>query len=277
VNGAAEPRLIAISSAVRTVVANRRRPEGGDVKRRPIQITAALATLALLAVGAGAFGWERTKDTNAQAASSPVRLADATMIVEVNATDGDAGLQVFLDGEPWRSMSISGPDGRTMLAVNAEGRLENFGLTELFSESSEPPFDVFPLEQFKTLFPEGRYSFEGTTVEGARLVGRATLTHNIPDRPEIISPAAGSTVAPNDVVARWLPVTTPARIDVVGYRAIVTREDPLRVFSVDLPASVTAVTVSPEFLESGVEYKLEVQAIEAGGNQTLTEIAFLVN
>jgi hypothetical protein len=247
------------------------------VKRRPIQIRVALATLALLAVGAGAFGWERTKGTNAEAATSPVRLADATMIVEVNATDGDAGLQVFLDGEPWRSMTISGPDGRTMLAVNAVGRLENFGLTELFSESSEPPFAEFPLEQFKALFPEGRYSFAGTTVEGARLVGRATLTHDIPDGPEITSPTAGATVAPDDVVARWLPVTTPAGIDVVGYRAIVTREDPLRVFSVDLPASVTAVTVSPEFFESGVEYKLEVQAIEAGGNQTLTEITFQVS
>jgi hypothetical protein len=32
-----------------------------------------------------------------------------------------------------------------------------------------------------------------------------------------------------------------------------------------------------EFLESGTEYKLEVQAIEASGNQTLTETTFLVS
>jgi hypothetical protein len=241
--------------------------------RRPIQIAAGAAAAALLAFGAMALALGRESN----AASSPVRLADATMIVEVNATDGDAGLQVFLDGEPWRSMAISGPDGRTILAVNAEGRLKNFGLTELFSESSEPPFDVFPLEEFKALFPEGRYSFAGTTVEGARLTGRATLTHDIPDGPQITSPASGATVARDSVVAEWSPVTTPAGIDIVGYRAIVTREDPLRVFSADLPASVTSLTVPSEFLESGIEYKLEVQAIEASGNQTLTEMSFMVS
>jgi hypothetical protein len=32
-----------------------------------------------------------------------------------------------------------------------------------------------------------------------------------------------------------------------------------------------SVTVRPEFLEPGAEYKFEVLAIEAGGNQTITE------
>jgi hypothetical protein len=213
---------------------------------------------------------------SAEAATAPVRLADATLIVEVNATDGDAGLQVFLDGEPWNSMTMSGPDGRRLLAVNTEGRLKGYGLTELFSESSEPPFTEFPLEEFKKLFPEGRYSFAGTTVEGQRLVGRGTLTHNIPDGPEITSPTDGASVARDNVVARWNPVTTPAGIDIVGYRVIVTREGPLRVFNADLTASATSMAIPAEFLEAGVEHKLEVQAIEAGGNQTLTEITFLV-
>ena len=213
----------------------------------------------------------------AGAAANPVRLAQAKLIVEVNATDGDAGLQVFLDGEAWRSMTISGPDGRTILAVDVEGRARDFGLTELFSESSEPPFDVFPLEDFKALFPEGKYAFAGTTVEGEKLVGKATLTHDIPDGPEIVSPADGEAVGSDDVVARWNPVAEPPGIDVVGYRVIVTRERPLRVFSADLPASASSLTVPSEFLEPGAEYKLEVQAIEASGNQTLTEITFLVN
>jgi hypothetical protein len=114
-------------------------------------------------------------------------------------------------------------------------------------------------------------------VRGERLVGKATLTHDIPGGPEIIAPAGGAVVARDNVVAQWKQVTTPAGIDVVGYRAIVTREDPLRVFSADLPASATSLTIPSEFLEPGTEYKLEVQAIEAGGNQTLTEIAFTVS
>ena len=48
-------------------------------------------------------------------------------------------------------------------------------------------------------------------------------------------------------------------------------------FNTDLAASVTIVTIPAEFLEPGTEYKLEVQAIEKSGNQTISEITFLVS
>jgi hypothetical protein len=213
----------------------------------------------------------------ARAGAKPIRLADATMIVEVNATDGDAGLQVFLDGEPWRSMTISSPGGRRILAMNTKGRLKHYGLTELFSESSEPPFERFPLSRFKRLFPAGTYRFAGRTIDGRELVGRARLSHDIPDGPEITAPAADATVPPGAVVARWSAVAERGGVEISGYRAIVERENPLRVFSADLPASAHSVTVPAEFLEAGTDYKLEVQAIEASGNQTLTEITFRVS
>jgi hypothetical protein len=238
---------------------------------RTILLPTAFSLLALIAAA--------TADPSARtgAAVKPLRLADATMIVEVNATDGDAGLQVFLDGEPWRRMTISGPDGRRLLDVSAVGRLKRHGLTELFSESSEPPFDRLPLRRFKNRFPEGRYTFAGRTVEGRRLLGSARLSHDIPDGPEIVSPAAGAAVPRDNVLASWKRVADRGGVDVVGYRAIVEREDPLRVFSVDLPASATSVTVPSQFLQPGIEYKLEVQAIEASGNQTITEISFRVS
>jgi len=233
--------------------------------------------VALLAVSLPLAGIAAARsDPGAGQAAKPVRLADATMIVEVNATDGDAGLQVFLDGEPWKSMRISDPDGRRILDVKTRGRVKRYGLTELFSESSEPPFERFPLSRFKQLFPAGRYRFAGTTIEGRRLVGAARLSHDIPDGPEITSPAAGASIPRDGLLAAWKPVAERGGIDITGYRAIVEREDPLRVFSADLPASVTAVTIPREYLEPGTDYKLEVQAIEASGNQTLTEVEFSV-
>jgi hypothetical protein len=57
----------------------------------------------------------------------------------VNATDGDAGLQVFLDGEPWKAVTIFRPDGRRMLDVATRGQLRDYGLTELFTESTTTP------------------------------------------------------------------------------------------------------------------------------------------
>lgn len=236
-----------------------------------------IVLLTALVLPVGIVTAESSPSPLAQAGSKPIRLDEATMIVEVNATDGDAGLQIFLDGKAWRSMTVLSPDGRRLVDIRNRGRLKDHGLTELFSESSEPSFKVFPLRKFKALFPKGRYTFAGETIHGRRLVGRARLSHDFPDGPKIVSPPDGATVAPTSVVASWNPVAEPAGIDVVGYRAIVVREDPLRVFSVDLPASVTSVPIPSEFLVSGKEYKLEVQVIEASGNQTTGEITFLVS
>jgi hypothetical protein len=49
------------------------------------------------------------------------------------------------------------------------------------------------------------------------------------------------------------------------------------VFSAEFPASATRVTVPTEFLQSGTEYELEIQAIEESGNQTFRTRTFLVN
>jgi hypothetical protein len=232
-----------------------------------IRVVAGLAALAVVATGAGVPG-------GGEAAKKPLRLKQATLIVEVNATDGDAGLQVFLDGDPWRTMTVTAPNGRQIAGVRAEGRLQSYGLTELFSESSEPPFDVFPLSRFKELFPAGRYTFAGETIEGRALIGSAKLSHAIPAGPRITAPRSGSTVERQSAVASWAAVAESGGIDIVGYRAIVTRESPLRILSVDLSASARRLRIPPEFLEPGAEYKLEVQAIDKSGNQTLTEITF---
>lgn len=237
------------------------------MRKRFVQLAGALA---VLVVAGTAFAG----DQQGEATAKPIRLDAATMIVEVDSTKGDAGVQFFLDGEPWRSMTVSGPNGRTLLEIDAEGRLENWGLTELFSESNEPPFSEVPLEEFKQRFPEGRYTFAGETVEGERLVGSARLSHDIPDGPEIVAPADGETVAEKGVVARWSGPPEPPGIDIVAYRVIVTREDPLRVYSVDLPASAQRVPIPSAFLEPGTEYELEIQAIEASGNQTFSTIFF---
>ena len=37
---------------------------------------------------------------------------DARLEIEYNATDGDAGFQVFADAEEWKQFEIFRPDGR---------------------------------------------------------------------------------------------------------------------------------------------------------------------
>jgi hypothetical protein len=236
----------------------------------------AIALLAASPLLAGIITARSGSSAGATTAAKPIQLEEATMIVELNSTDGDAGLQAFLDGEPWRSMSISSPDGRRLIGVRNSGRLKNFGLTELFTESNEPPFDELPLRKFKRRFPEGKYRLSGKTIEGRRLLGKAKLSHDIPDGPKITLPTEGATVVRDGAVASWAPVPDGGGVQIAGYRAIVEREDPLRVFQVELPASVTSVTIPPEYLEPGAKHKLEVQAIERSGNQTISELEFRV-
>jgi hypothetical protein len=224
---------------------------------------------------------------SAAAISAPraatVKFPDARLKIEYNATDGDAGLQVLLDAPPWREITITNPAGRRLVHVTADDVIRDYGLTELFSESSEPPFEEFPFEQFKSLFPEGRYTFTGETVDGQRLRSTFTLTHDVPDGPVITSPAEDATIAPDELVVRWQPDATPnvdVDVDVVAYEVIVVADDPFvgnpeRTLDVMLPAAATSFPVPAEFLLPGA-YKTEVLAIDDGGNQTLTEVAFTV-
>jgi Fibronectin type III domain len=256
-----------------SLVSEARGDNGGGGRNMMTGRTPLVALTALTLVGGMAVA---SSAPAPRGPSETVRLEEASLIVEVNATDGDAGLQIFLDGDAWRRMTIEAPDGRRMLAINGRTRLRNWGLTELFSESSEPPFTEFPFRRFKRLWPEGIYRFSGTTIEGDRLKGRARLSHDIPNGPNITAPANDATVPDADLTASWTAASQPQGVNIVGYEVVVESQDPVKTFSMDVPTSVTSVTIPDEYLQPGTRYGLEVLAIEASGNQTLTAVEFRV-
>src|SRR5439155_23019101 len=137
--------------------------------------------------------------------------------------------------------------------VTARGSVGMTGMTELFFESAEPSFQDLPLNELLARFREGPYTFNGTTVDGKNLSGKATLKHNIPAGPKVISPANGESLSPNlPVVVGREPVTAPLpattlTVTIAGYQVIVGRGDPLPeiAFSVQLPARCTEVTGAP--------------------------------
>lgn len=195
----------------------------------------------------------------------------ARIYIEYNDSANDLGFHVSLDAEDWKTLEIVNPAGTTIFEVEGKGGYQDLGMTELFFEGAEPSLDEFPLEDLLALFPEGKYKFIGTTVGGARLMSTATLSHAVPDGPSV-----SAEVNDDTVVIRWDPVTSAPedfpvqRVQVVGYQIIVGS------FQVTLPASSTEVTVPREFVESlgpGAQ-DFEVLAIEASGNQTITEGSF---
>ena len=208
--------------------------------------------------------------------ASAIQLSQTAIFFEINDTDGDAGVQIFLDGEGWDRMQVFDPDGNKILDVRAEGSVGLQGITELFLESAEPSFEEQPLEELLALFPEGNYRFNGTTTEGVALRGMARLTHALPDAPLLVLPVEDDdSVNPANTVIEWQLAPDPPGSKIVRYQVVVEREKPsLRVFTADVGPATTSVTVPPEFMEPGTAYKFEVLAIETSGNRTISERAF---
>lgn len=50
--------------------------------------------------------WARAANEHEPASVNVVQLKDTRLKIELNATDGDAGIQVFIDSDPWKSMDI---------------------------------------------------------------------------------------------------------------------------------------------------------------------------
>jgi hypothetical protein len=230
-------------------------------------VAIALTTAAAGRVGAiGAAGDDVAK--------KPIRFERSDLFIEINGTDGDAGLQMNLDGEEWRRLTVRDPRRRIIMDVTGKGRLRGYGLTGITFESSEPPFDEVPFRKFRARFPEGRYTFRATTVGGRTIVGSDRLTHDIPNKPAVLAPAEDAVVDPAGLVVRWRPVTRPRGIDIVRYLVVVMALASGRELNMDLAADANSVAIPAAFLQRGAAYTVEVLAREKGGNQTITEVPF---
>jgi len=219
-------------------------------------------------------------------------LEDAEIRIETNASDGDSGLQIFADGDPWKQIKVTGPNGNIVYSVSNKGQLKKLGSTEFFTESNEPNYADVPLPEILSFMPEGEYEFEGFTIENKKIVGSAELTHNLPCAPEIIMPVEGFDVDPTMPIISWMPVTN--KIDtsspngdcgdeeigeIIQYELIVEILDtePEQKLTVIIPPSDTFYEFSQDFVILGAEYKFEVIAREESGNQTITEGEFTMD
>lgn len=198
------------------------------------------------------------------------KLEEVEFFIEYNASDKDAGVQVFLDGEGWEWIEIYNPSGKKIYRFNVDNAAKKIGITELFFESSEPSFDILPFAELLKMFPEGKYEFVGQTVKGEKFESKTTFSHMIPAAP-VVSPKAHSVVDPDHTVISWEPVKEPKGAKIVSYQVIVEGNDPLRVLDVkNLPPSARKMQIPSDFLEYDTLYQFEVLAREESGNQTIT-------
>ncbi len=229
-------------------------------------------------------------------------------IVEINATDGDVGFHMLLDGDPWRVASVYDPRGRRVITGYAGGPLRKQGVTEFFLESAEPlcwddPEEegerIVTVAQFVKRFRAGDYKAYGWTIDNELLFSMGELTHALPAAPEVrieVDDDDGEVevtvhFAPGSDLGRCAfddaGIPDPAGVPVVRWEVVVEPDDDaveeagleFSKFTVQLLGDERSVEVPEEFLEpyldAGVtEFKGEVGAKEESGNQTFTEIEF---
>lgn len=257
------------------------------MKRDTHKWAALSAALVVLLLGwAAPSVWAQDRDRkevefdDEEAKPKVVALKDARLKIEMNSTDQDVGVQVFIDADPWTTMDIFDPSGRMIYRATNRGSLAKQGGTELFLESGEPKLSDVPLAVFLKRFPQGNYWMVGKGINGEKLVGSAKFTHNIPDGPVLVSPIDDALVVPDSTVVQWEPVAAPNGSPIVGYQVLIVKPNtgipalPKIILDVMMPPTATSMAVPPGFLLPDSTYEWEVLAIEKGGNQTLSVGSF---
>ena len=205
-----------------------------------------------------------------------LEFEEAYLYFELNDSDGDLGLHGKVDGDAWKKVKIEGPNGRKILKIDVKSGLKRQGMTELFFESAEPCFpeneeceDPLAPEDFFSRFPEGKYEWEGKTLDGEEIEGEVYLSQRIPAAPVVSSVGGDDALGDDDcwiptteeVVIDWDPVThTHASLgsdtgaplwdnSVIYYEFVVEVDETEFKSTALIPPSVTAWTVPDEFIE----------------------------
>jgi hypothetical protein len=249
-----------------------------------VAIASAATVVAVASPGPATRPRDMVNAAGAIAAARPakvVRVKDARLKFEMNATDRDGGVQLFVDADSWKELSVFDPSGSRIFRSTTSGRMATQGGTELFLESAEPTFRQLSPAALLRRFPKGRYAVRGTGLAGERYVGTAVLSHSLPAGPELVSPLpAHGPQKLDDTTVVWKPVAPPAGSAIIGYQVLVVQPDtglralPKITLDVTMPPTATSLRIPPGFLRAGTEYEWEVLAIERGGNQTLSSSTF---
>lgn len=193
-------------------------------------------------------------------------FSEAELFFELNDTDGDLGIHASIDGGPYTRLTIEDTRERTILDINALGRLAKQGLTQLFFESAEPSFDELAPQDFFRRFPEGKYEIEAKTLKGEELEASVMLSHvlaapagniRVNDIPAAQNcDAASLPTVSGPVTITWNPVTQShptigksGPVTISRYQFFV--EQGKLKLSIDLPPTVTSFQVPPMITAGG--------------------------
>lgn len=198
---------------------------------------------------------------------SPKPFKVANVHFEQNATDGDVEVVFEVKGgdEGLANLKVISPDGRTVVDFTADDA-STLGIRQFRFETPEPK-DV---DRLISAYPEGRYTFSGTTSSGVKLKDKASLRHTLPAATAFLQPrTAAKGIGIKDLEITWTPVKNLAAY------IIYIEQNELNVnLSAKLPNSTTSFKVPDNFLVPNTEYQLGLGTVMEGGNISFIETTF---
>ena len=194
-----------------------------------------------------------------------LEFSELRMTLERNATDGDTEVVLFAQGQDdgLKRLVIRAPNGRRVARLKGDER--GIGIREFLLESAEPP----DLDAVLASFPEGTYTFDGTTVKGRCLRGTADLSHQIAPATTLLSPSEDEVVPIDQVTLRWKAIDGAERYVVELNNETAGSEWTFEVFP-----PTTQVSIPAHFLQRNAEYQFVVGVKTVSGNVTFVELTF---
>jgi hypothetical protein len=186
---------------------------------------------------------------------------------EQNATDGDVEVVFEVKGgkEGLAKLTVVSPDGRIVVDFTARDA-STLGMRQFRFESPEPK----EVKSLKLAYPEGVYTFTGSTISGVKFQGKATLSHKLPAAPSFLRPGAGAKgVGVKNLEITWTPVK-----NVAAYMIYIEQEELDLNVTAKLPGSAAKFGVPDGFLLPGTEYVLGIGAVAEEGNASYVETSF---
>lgn len=191
----------------------------------------------------------------------------ASVHFEQNATDGDVEVvfQIKAGDEGLSELVIRAPDGRRVVDFRAPD-FSTLGIRQFHFESPEPT-DV---DSLKSAYPEGVYTFFGTTSSGDKLAGRSSLSHRLPKTAEFTKPAnEDERISVRESKLSW------SQVGDVAYYILEVEQDELKMnLTAFLPAATTFFILPDGLLLTSEEYELAIGTVSDEGNISFFETSF---
>jgi hypothetical protein len=220
--------------------------------------------LFLLAAVVGVVAVDTSQARNAEWAS-PAEPLEVDMFYQYSATDNDAEVTIDIEsGIAIDHLTALAPDGHTVVMVRSQ---DGLGLREIELESDEPS-----VEAVQRAYPEGRYLFSGQAVNGALLVGRIRLTHDVVAAPDFFTfgPCNQEVDSRAPVTIMWNTVAGADR----GYEIIIEQDDTGANLRITRSAESTRFVIPDGFLAPRLTYEIEMKSVTAAGNKTSASCEF---